>query len=296
VNWDDWRFFLEIARAGSASEAAKVLRVNQSTVIRRLDGLEDQLGLRLFDRDPRGLRMRPEAESFVKDAQCMERHAIRLSRAVMAKNERLEGTVKVATLEEIASWMIIPALSEFREEWPGIRIQIITGVRLVNLARREADIAVRVGRPTEGSLFARKLGSFAYSLYVSAAYHKAMRDRSLRLDQLDWIFMENEAAHFPPHAWLDRHLPRVTPVLRCDNLKTLTATIQAGLGVGMLPRPIGHHDEKLVELDQDVDHENEMWLLIHKDLQQVPIYRVVMDFLLAQYEQVVQQEDPDLFR
>ena len=281
-DWNDLRFFIAVARTGSGSRAAEQLNVNQSTVSRRIAALEDRLGIRLFERSAHGLSPSPEAVHLQARAEEIERIALEIERETAARRDAPEGVVRVATVEEIAATLIAPALPEFRRQWPGIKIDLLTGVRVLDLVRGEADVSLRLIRPTQTELFAKKVGEFGYGVYAASTYLQNLSpDRIDQITALDWMVLEDSLSISPEGPWLKRHLVGVKPILKCTSIKTLIAAVQAGMGVALLPRPSAYFYPGLERLPIDTrEARTEIWLVVHQDAKRRTIVQAVMDFLI----------------
>ncbi len=279
--WDDLRVFLAIARCGNASRAAGVLNVNQSTVSRRLQALEDALELKLFSRAPTGFVLSADGERLLRLALKVEEATLAIERELTGNRDTLEGVVRVTTVEEIASMIIAPNLKSFRERWPRIQLKLITSNRTLDLARGEADVALRMARPTQGDLVARKVGGFGYGVFATQAYLDGLEsERVGKPELLDWVVLDPAVVTWPDALWFDRELPGVVPVLRATSFKTLLAAVQAGFGVALLPRPFRYMYSGLVLLPISTGPlHNEIWLVVHKDLRKVKAIEAVMTFL-----------------
>ena len=166
-DWNDLRFFLAVARLGSLSAAARALKVDPATVGRRITSLERALSVRCFERRADGYRLTAAGRKLQQHAERVEQDLLGLSRALDAEEREVEGLVTVTASDSVALPVLIPALPMLRDMHPGIRIDLITSNRVLSLARREADVAVRTVRPEEGDLLTRKIGTMRYGLFVA---------------------------------------------------------------------------------------------------------------------------------
>lgn len=159
LQWDDIRYFLELARTGSLSGAARRLGVEHSTVARRVEALERSLGIRLFDRLPKAWSLTPEGETLVTQAGRLDNEALAFSRAALGVSS-LQGTVRVSAPPVLAGHFLAPRLATTRARWQNIDLELIGESRDANLARGEADLAIRMSRPTAPGLAARCIGKW----------------------------------------------------------------------------------------------------------------------------------------
>ena len=172
-NWDDIRFFLAIARESSLSAAARVLRVDHATVGRRLATLEQRLSAKLFNRTPEGFAITSAGQAMLQQAEAMEAGALAVERLASGHDERSSGLVRVTTLEILAHQVVVPAIACLQKSHPQLQVDLLVGLRTLDIARRQADIAVRLARPTDASLICRKLGEFGVTAYASRHYLEA---------------------------------------------------------------------------------------------------------------------------
>src|SRR6516225_2690585 len=168
--WDDVRFFLAVARAGSLSGAARALGVGHVTVGRRITLLEKRLGVTLLNRTPDGFATTSAGEAILRQCMAMESAALNLERIVAGRDSLVTGSVRVTTTEALAYQLIAPAIAALRQTHPELRVDLIASVRSLDIARREADLAVRFARPATSDLVCRKLGEVGFSLYASRRY------------------------------------------------------------------------------------------------------------------------------
>lgn len=275
LQWDDIRYFLALARQGSLSGASRQLGVEHSTVARRVEALEKALAVRLFDRLPRGWSLTPEGETLADRGRRLEDEALAFSRAALGVAS-LQGTVRVSTPPLLASQFLVPRLSAFRHQWPNIDLEIIGETREANLARGEADIALRLSRPTAPGLVAKPLGAMGYGLYAAHGYGE--RPPAL------WEFVgyEESLRQVPQQRWLEGIAAGRRFVLRSNDLAALHAGARVGLGVAALPHFLAAHDPALTLLPTPTLPEpRRYWLVMHPDVRRSPRVRAVADALAA---------------
>ena len=275
--WDDVRFFLAVAREGSLSGAARSLKVEHSTVARRVGALEGSLGVRLFDRMARHWALTPEGDALVEPAQRLEQQALAFARAAAASTTSLKGTVRVSAPPAFASQFLVPRLAGVAHEWAGIELDLVGEVRTANLHRREADFSLRFMRPDEPGLAARKLGELGFRLYAAPAWQARAR--------ADWRFLGyGDPLGDVPHQQVLADIAGERPfVLKSNDLAAVHKACSAGLGLAMLPSFIARPDSGLVEMT-DVDCRpvvREIWCAVHPDVRRSPRVRRMVD-LVAQ--------------
>ncbi|MFS2019466.1 LysR family transcriptional regulator, partial [Massilia sp. CT11-108] len=165
MDWNDLKYFLEVARGGSLTRAADVLRVSQSTVGRRIAELEARLATRLFARYQTGYHLTDEGRELLGRAEAVEDNMLAFERGASGLSPGVSGLVRLATSDNLASDLVIPALPRFVARHPQLRLEIVTTTAAVELGRRDADLALRLVRPSHGNLKARRLGAMSYGVY-----------------------------------------------------------------------------------------------------------------------------------
>ena len=281
MDWSDLRFFLAVARQGTLSGAARVLRVDQSTVGRRLTALEEKLGARLMERTPTGYVLTGIGQCVREAAERIEAEAIDLERRVSGHDVRLEGLVRVTVAETLGSRLISPLLVEFHKRNPGIDLELITDARLFSLSKREAELAVRMTQPDRNELFVRRLATMRYALYASPDYLARYGDPDLVTGLAGHEVIEYpEETDVVEMRWIRRIAPKAHRGLRSNTLQAHLAMALAGGGIGVLPCFLGDREPGLRRLtDPMAGAERGLWMAVHRDLRNVPRIRAVMDFL-----------------
>ncbi len=280
MNWDDLRHVLAIARTGTLSAAARRLAVNQTTAARRLAAIEADLGIRLFDRIDRRLVVTPTGQAVVAHAEKMEGEAQLLERAVAGRDAALSGVVRVTSLEFVMATFLIPRLGEFRRAYGDIALELIGDNTNLDLARREADIALRLARPREGQARTRRLADIGYAVYGRRGDLAGRADPAL--GDLDWVGYDETLSHIPEAVWCRRTVRDFRPVLRCNSVQAMVEAVKAGVGVGILPCYRGDAAADLTRLTGAAPVvRRELWLLVHGDLLKVMRVRAVVDWLVA---------------
>jgi DNA-binding transcriptional LysR family regulator len=276
--WDDLRIFLAAFREGSCAAAGARLGVNQSTISRRIGALERDLGVRLFDRIPEGLVPTAAAEEIVPRAELFEATAAELMDAVEGIDTRLAGVVRVALPDMIATELVAPALPGFLREHTGLRVELIAGDAIVDLSRREADLALRFVRPESGDLVVRRVATLRFGVFGSNEYLSEHRGKSA--EELAWLDWDTTKAHLPEAAWLHAVFPRVEPVLRTTSLGVRLRATREGLGVSVLARPLAERYPELEAIEGlPPIPEIPIWLVGHRALRNLPRIKAVWAFL-----------------
>jgi DNA-binding transcriptional LysR family regulator len=290
LNWEDFRFVLAVARMGSALRAARTLGVNQTTVVRRIAHMEDTLGALVFERKQSGLRLTPLGQQIANAAARVEGEILAVESAIQAEQRVLSGSVRFTCSEAMANALIVPSLREFHSKYPNILVDLITEDRRFDLARGEADVALRAGaRPEGAGIVARRLPDTAWSVYCSHSYAKE-QGRPQTIQALDGhlvVGMEGRMATLPFPLWLARMTPNSVVTTRSNSLTNLVSALKAGLGIGMLPCFIGDAESGLERcLPPVAELSSETWLIQRDDLKHMPHVRAFIDFISACFEKL----------
>jgi DNA-binding transcriptional LysR family regulator len=283
IAWDDLRHFLAVHREGTLARAGVRLGIDPTTVGRRLAVLEGAAGARLFDRTPGGYAITPAGRDLLPRAERMEREALALERELSGRDERLAGVVRVSVTEMMATRFIAPHLARFSERHPEVSLSLECTNRVVSLARREADIALRLARPVEENLIARRLSRIELGLYASPTYLAARGapeapDEHLRGHRV--LLFDETRAFAVENRWFAPLLDGATVALRSDSVSSLYSAAVGGLGIALLPRVVADLDPLLAGVATRTSPEPRViWQMVHRDLAKAPRVRAVYDFL-----------------
>lgn len=274
-DWEDLRHFVTLAREGTLSAAARGLGVDHATVARRVRALEAETGLKLVDRRDRTYTLTDEGRRIAAAAAPMEEAAFAVGRAALASKPTLRGEVTISAPPSLANALIAPQISRLRRRHPGIVLKLIGEKRTASLNRREADIALRLTRPTEPGLIARKVSSFGFSLYGAPAYLKETPRHAF-----EFIAYDSAMDDAPQQKWLLAAAAGHEIVLRTNDLENQASAAGAGVGVAVLPHFLGDADPKLMRYAAaPMPVRRDLWLVVHRDLRHAPAIRAVMEFL-----------------
>jgi DNA-binding transcriptional LysR family regulator len=277
LDWGHLRFFLALARTGSLSRAAKALGVDRNTVARRVAALEEELHVQLYERGPQGWIRTAAGEELAALASRVEEDVLAMARHADARDTEVKGTVRLTAASHVAARLLAPAVPALRERHPHLVLEIAVDQRPFDLTRREADLAVRMGRPRDSSLVTRKLSDVAFCLYASPAY--LGRRRAVDLAKDAFVGFDESLASAPQERWLGRVAPERRVVFRCNSTAALEAAAGAALGVAVLPCFVADRDPALVRLEGPEPPPHELWLLVHGDLRRTPRVRAVIEWL-----------------
>lgn len=285
-NWNELRLVLAVQRAKSLTGAATALGIDHSTVFRRLNALEERLGVRLFDRLPGGAYEATSAgERMAAAAERMEDETLALDRDLTGQDHRPSGRLRVTSSETLAYRLLTRHLANFREAQPGIVVELIVDNRILSLSRREADIALRPVRPKEGDLWGRKLADVAWTFYGARAYLKAnggtFSSLDEALDRYGLIGWEETTVGIQAADWLNWRAPVEAFVYRTNSLVNQYAAAKAGIGLALLPCYLGEGDTDLARALPGPVPElaGELWIVTHADLKKTARVRAFFDIV-----------------
>ncbi|MGN6570470.1 MAG: LysR family transcriptional regulator [Pseudolabrys sp.] len=275
LDWNDLRYVAELARCGSLSETARRLKADHSTVGRRIAALEQALGLKLFDRMPRGYVLTETGARIVAQVAGVESAVFAVERAAAGAADTISGIVRISAPPAFASHWLVPLLAPLRRQHPALELDIVGETGAADLTRREADIALRLSRPAGEGLVARKLGDLRYGLYGARTYLDATADS-------DWQFIgyDEELANVPQQQWLDAHVAGRSYALRSNDLASLIAAARAGMGLAAVPHILAAGAAELVCVAEAPQATRALWMVVHPDLRRAPRVRATMDHLV----------------
>ena len=275
--WDDVRFFLAVARAGSLSGAARGLGVGHVTVGRRIALLEKRLGVTLLDRTPDGFTVTAAGGAVLRQCMAMETAAVDLERIAAGRDSLVAGSVRVTTTEAIADQVVAPAIATLRLAHAGLQVDLLVGVRTLDIARREADLAVRFARATAPDLVCSKLGELGFTLYASKRYlsRAGVPQRGRGLAGHDLITFTGAPAAISPF-FLGESLEGARMALRCDSPLIQRTAAANDLGIVELACSLGDVCPDLVRVwPHEAPARRTVWLILHQDMRRSARIRAV---------------------
>lgn len=280
--WELYRSFLGVFRERSLSAAARSLGLTQPTLGRHIDALEAALGVSLFTRSQAGLRPTEGALALVPHAEAMASAADALRRAATGESEQDAGVVRLTASEMIGTQVLPEALTAFREQHPRVVVELVLSNRAEDLLRREADIAVRMVRPTQSALLARKVGTIQIGLHAHPRYLKA-HGTPRRLEEVAQhpLIGFDKQPSVRNLDGLGLTLTREMFSFRCDSDLGQYQLLRAGVGIGMCQVALGRRDGLSRLLPGKVEFSLDTWLVMHRDLKKVRRMRLMFDHLAA---------------
>jgi len=286
--WDDVRIFLAAYRLLSLGMAASRLGVDTSTVSRRISAFEEHLGVRLFERSREGLLRTKTAEQIFEAAEVMETANARLARDASHVEARAEGTVRLTVDPGVAESFVVPSLARFRAKHPRVDVEIDASPLPRDLARREADIALRSTKIGGAELVTTKVASETWTALGAPALVNRLGSLST-WDAAPWVTWDRDMAGFPPAQWVARHAGKAETPLRTSHFASQVAGAEAGVGLALLPAPYAkirklERPRTTKALAGSVDEwpKSELWLVGHRVLRDVPRVAALWSFLLEE--------------
>ncbi len=276
LDWNDLRFVLETARNGGTSGAARVLGVNHATVARRITAAEEALGERLFDRLPSGYVPTEAGREAVRTAEAMERLDSELDLKIAARDDRIKGRLRVTAPQLFIQRVLGGILAEFTEAYPEVDLELVATNDTLNLAQREADVAIRFSKDPPETLVGRR---FIYQKGAVYATPELIAGDPGGEAPLDWV----KFAHWPgPPAEIKAVRPNLRVRLTVDDMAAAIGAVRAGIGATRMACFLGDTDSALVRVPGMPRFDYlPLWLLTHADLRHVPRIRTFMDFTAA---------------
>jgi len=293
MNWDGLRYFSAAAEAGSLSAAATLLDSNQSTVSRHIDTLESSLGIKLFQRSVKGLSLTEEGRAIYEQAQCIQNEIIKIQRLAQGGEVDANGTVRLSLPEGLGQEVLIPALDDFYQQYPNVKLVFNVSATTANLSQGEADVTVRLFRPEEPDLAIKFLGEMKLGLYASDAYKenyglpKQLKD--IRKHRV--IVYGDHLSILPENQWLLNHSEDTLRILSSDSTVTRFKATASGVGLSLQPDVLAQTNPNLIRLFKSVQlPSHKVWLVSHDDIGQIPRIRAVVDFLSTCLGDVLKQK------
>lgn len=280
-DWDLYRTFLAVAEEGSFTRAAQWLLTTQPTVGRQIAALEASLDTKLFTRSTRGLELTDAGRDLKPHVEAMEQAAAAARRDCISETGSNAGVVRLAAGDLVGVEVLPPILADFCGDHPEIEVELVLSNRNEDLLRRGADVAIRMARPTQKALVARRIGTVGIGLFAHRRYVERFgvptslndigRHRIIGFDQDFHVLMTNPGGPL---------LRREDFNFRTDNVAAQLAALRAGIGIGAVQTPIAQRDPDLAPvLANAMRFEREMWLVMHEDQARIRRIRLLFDAL-----------------
>ncbi len=288
MDWNNLKYFLAVARLGGLTPAAQSLTTSPSTVSRHIDAMEATLGVRLFLRSQRGYLLTDAGTMLLERVSEVERSMQAVERQSDAL-QQLTGVVKLTTVESIAHFLLVPNLHLFAARYPQLQIELLVNRNLANLARREADLALRIFNPAqdehEPDHIVQYVASFYFELYCTPQALAAVGNDWQKLAHVSW---DGAWFRLPMVNWLQALFGQQPPLLRSNTMQTHYQAACSGMAAALLPNFIGDADSRLVKATTiNIDTRQELWLSYHRDLKASSRVMAMRDFIVEICQQTL---------
>lgn len=281
-NWDNLRVFLGVARAQSALEASHALDMNQSTISRRLQRLEEDIGSKLFDRSSQGHRLTSAGHRLLEHVEKLESTLAMVESDVFGDSLALTGEIRLGATEGFGSYFLAPHLAHFCTRHPGITVDLLPMPRNINLSKREADASVTVDRPTIDSFVTCKLAEYRLLPYATREYlrrHPPIHGVT-DLPGHRWIDYVDDLVFAKQQFSLQTWLPGAKPFMRSTSVIAQFQAVRSGLGVAVLPCFLGAASKELVPiLPAQIDITRTFWLVAPQERRELARIKALWDYL-----------------
>jgi DNA-binding transcriptional LysR family regulator len=295
-DWNDLKYFLAVAREGSTLAAARRLKVNQSTVHRRLAALEKTLGCSLVERHPTGYRLTELGNQLRSHAERVEEDAGAFQRHVAASDRGMIGRIRMTCSTAVGHRLMKSGLFDaFGKHHPGLKVELVMTERLLSLAAGDADVAIRGGVPTDETLVGKRIANVPWALYATRAYiDRNGRPGSLAdLDRHTTVGFIEAMANHSAAIWLRRHAPRATICAEAGNIPSVFLAVKSGACLAPLPAPLGDGDDELeCVLGPVSELTYPMYLLTHRDLRRLPRISAFFGFCAGKLRPILTKPHP----
>jgi DNA-binding transcriptional LysR family regulator len=277
-NWDDLRLVLGVASAGSLSGAGRSLGLSHATVFRRLGAIEARLGVRLFERQRDGYAPTAAGDEVAAAARRMEAEVLAVERRVAGQDLKPSGTVRVTTTDSLLIGLLSPILAAFRRAYADIVLEVVVSNEIVNLSRRDADVAIRPSSAPPETLIGRKVATLAQAIYG----HRDLFSAGLDIHGAPWVGPDERMAYTVLERWMTAEQLNPQCRFRVDTVLGMLAAVRAGAGLAAIPCYLADDDPRLIRIGATIDAlATDLWLLTHRDLRHTARVRAFLDFVAA---------------
>ncbi len=287
ANWDDFRIFLEVVKAGSFTGAAKRLRSTQPTISRRIEGLERHLRVRLLDRLPNGVALTADGETVVEMASQIEETMIATQRRIRGADQRLEGPVRISLSDGLATFWFSPRLSEFQEAYPAVSVEFLCSIEPADVLNLESDLNVCFRKPSASDLIAIKLGSLHAVPWASPDYLGRFGVPATPDALLDHWLLDHPYYHYLEpdcEAWVTLlRKTRHRRYLTNSSTSLMSATANSA-GVALLPTYFCEFAEGIVPLNMGLNTRSDIWLTYHPSVKNSARIRAAIEWIKSLFD------------
>ncbi len=277
INWDDLRYVITVANKGSAAAAARVLGVNHSTVVRRIQAFEESQSLRLFDHLPTGYKLTDKGQIFLDAARSIESAIGELERKLVGGQNHLEGLVRITTTDGLYP-LITEVLASFQQQYPGISIDLIISNYQLNLKTMDADIAIRPSPDPPSSLVGICISELDFAIYGAETLKKS--GKWPEFPTAPWIGLHPPLSESVAGKWMNDTVPDKMIKMRCNSFLTVQGLAEQGVGYAVLPSYLVDKSSALIQIDlKSANLKTKVWLVSHSDILRSKRVSTCMNFL-----------------
>lgn len=282
MDWDDLRIFLAVARTAQIARAARLLRIDATTVARRVRRLEAARGEILFEQHSGGQRLTASGAQLLLVAEEIEHQITRLAPQV-EKSGQVSGLVRVSVAEGFGTWFVAGHLGRLSAVHPAVSVDLVASSGFLSPSKRETDVAILLARPRKGPLVTRKLTDYGLRVYASRGY---LADHPVVMTPADLadhalIGYIPDFIYAPELDYLEEVAPGLQPKLRSSSINAQYRLVRSGAGVGVLPCFIGSADPTLTAILPQIHIKRSFWITTHRDTRNLPPIRHFVDWLVA---------------
>ena len=282
MDWDYLRYIHALATGGTLAKAGELLGVHQTTVLRRLDQMEEQMGVQFFERDREGLHLTPVGETAFREADRLSTDMENLERQLVGQNSAPVGKVRLAATDVMVNALIGPLVAELLQTYPDIELEVLTDNDVLNLSHRDADLTLRPVNKPQATLEGERIATIQSAVYGSSDYCQRHPDMDLeQAPELNsWILPDESFSHLATGRWYRKSLKNAASVVRCNSLQAMFSLARSGGGLAVLPCYLGDVTTDLRRLTPPLEGEGvDLWLMVNNETRQMARVRLVMEFL-----------------
>lgn len=278
VKWGDLHTVLAVSRASSIRRASAVLKTTESTVSRRVSSVESILGFAVFERTPTGMIPTVPGKQLLIHLGRAEAEVEQGLEGAVNRENKPKGIVRITSVPVLMNRVIIPASGRFLEQYSGIQLEVIGASANLSISRREADIAIRLARPSSDQIaVTKKIGTLRYGVFASKKLKKE------QIENLPWLNYDRDMSGLPQAKWVASRVEELgerVSALKCNDAEHLLAAVQSGYGKAVLPTIVTERDTEFAQLvGYNSVPSREIWLMVHPNLATSKKNRVTMDWL-----------------
>lgn len=287
LSWDDIRVFLVCIKEPSFRRAAEKLKMSASTVVRRMEQLEEALGTSLFDRLPDGVKLTPEGLAIKDSAQSMERSLFELLYQRQKSDCRAKGQISISITEGLGAYWVIPRLVRFQRQFPNLILNVQCAMKSADVLRLEADVAIQYERPKNPELIIAKLGRMHVYPFASKDYLETYGHPKNLKEALNHRFVQQIASQLDEKIWAQKlGIDNIDDIvgIRTNSSTSLFYAVEQGGGIGALPTYALALNAPVIPVDIGINHSLDLWLTYHPSIKKTPRKAMVIDWLKSIFD------------